>query len=297
MGISVSIKAGDDKDTSSVQASGTINHVITDEERKNFGIEDHDLKEAVGKYFGKKPNDAYLHSPTPWNDLYKTYHWPQVETYLTVKNATITEITSQPVIIATKTFENNSDQTGTFNAGISDSVTNSVSDTWSKSNTVSFTQKVSYKVGFLGTGGGGETSMSYSHTWGESKTESQSVTVGTDSGVSVILKPKEAVKAQLTASRGVMKVRVEYLVYLRGSVAINYNPTYKGHHFWALDVNSVLNAAGKATSITVTQDIEVGFYSNSKVELLNTKDQMLFAQNDSTRAGGPIDLDEVQKAA
>src|SRR5947207_10532693 len=75
-GITVSIVAGADAAHSSVNATGSVQHVITDKEVTTFGIQDSPLKNAVGKYFGKNPNDAYLHSPTPWNDLYKTYGWP-----------------------------------------------------------------------------------------------------------------------------------------------------------------------------------------------------------------------------
>lgn len=62
MGITISIKAGADAGTSIVSASGSVQHIITDKERKTFGIEDAALKDAVGMYFGKNPNDAYLQS-------------------------------------------------------------------------------------------------------------------------------------------------------------------------------------------------------------------------------------------
>src|SRR5271156_1054538 len=100
MGIEVSIKAGLTAATSSVSASGSVQHVITDTEVATFGLQDGNLKNAVGKYFGQNPNDAFLHSPTPWGDLYRTYNWPQVQTVLVVDSATITGITSQPVIVA-----------------------------------------------------------------------------------------------------------------------------------------------------------------------------------------------------
>ena len=145
-------------------------------------------------------------------------------------------------------------------------------------------QKITYKVSFLGTGGGGETSMSYTHTWGESKTESLSITVGTTSGVSVVLKPGESVKAQLTASRGVMKVRIVYHAYLIGNTAVNYNPTFKGHHFWALDINGVMSAGGIANTKTITEDIEIGFYANSKVELLDSAGKALALFHATDRA-------------
>ena len=55
-----------------------------------------------------------------------------------------------------------------------------------------------YNIRFLGTGGGGETDISYSHSWGEGGEESKTVTIGTSTGVSVTLKPNQAVEASLT---------------------------------------------------------------------------------------------------
>jgi len=77
--------------------------------------------------------------------------------------------------------------------------------------------------------------------------------------------------AELTASRGVMKVRIRYNAYLIGQSAVNYNPTYKGHHFWALPIGSVMSGGGLTNSVKSTEDIEIGYYSNSKVELKNAK--------------------------
>lgn len=271
MGIDISIKAGLTTGTSSVNALGSVQHVITDTEVKTFGIQDKDLKNAIGKSFGKNPNDAYLHSVTPWGDLYKTYNWPQVETVLDVESATITGITSEPVIVATQVFSNNSNVKATFNVSISDQVANTSSSTWSKTDSITVGQKITYKIGFLGTGAGGETSMSYSHTWGESKTESLTVTVGTQSGVSVVLDPGQSVESILSASRGVLKIRIVYKAYLIGDTAINYNPTYKDHHFWALDIGEVMG--GRISNLkTFTEDLEIGFYSKSKIELKNLND-------------------------
>ncbi len=267
MGISISIVAGQDKSTSSVNASGTVQHIITDEERTTFHLGDKQLKDAVNAYFGKKPNDAYLHSPTPWGDLYKTYSWPQVQMVLVVQSAEILEITSEPVIVKTQEFVNNSSQTGTFNVGISDSVNNTTSSNWSTGGTLTVGQEFEYGVKFLGTGASGTTSMSYSQSWGIGGQRSTSITVGSDSAVSVTLDPGQSVLAELSASRGVMKVRIRYNAYLIGNTAINYNPKYRDHHFWSLGISGVMSKGGIANSIVSTEDIEVGYYSNSKIEL------------------------------
>ena len=86
-GFNVSIVAGEDEASSVVHVTGSVQHVITDEERTTFQLGDHQLKEDVGKYFGKEPNDAYLHSQTPWGDLYKRYNWLQVQTVVIAESA------------------------------------------------------------------------------------------------------------------------------------------------------------------------------------------------------------------
>jgi hypothetical protein len=65
----------------------------------------------------------------------------------------------------------------------------------------------------------------------------------------------------------VMKVRITYQARLIGSTAINYNPTFKDHHFWGLDIGGVMGGAGINNSIQFTEDIEVGYFSNAKIEL------------------------------
>ncbi|MFN9917214.1 MAG: hypothetical protein ACK53L_31795, partial [Pirellulaceae bacterium] len=44
-------------------------------------------------------------------------------------------------------------------------------------------------------------------------------------------------------------------------------PTWKDHHFWALDIGGVMGAGNIANNQTVTEDLEIGFYANSQIEL------------------------------
>lgn len=210
-GFNIVVQAGPDAGSSSVQASGSVQHVITDAEVKSFGIQDGDLKNAVGKYFGKNPNDAYLHSDTPWGDLYKTYGWPQVQTVLVLQSATITGISSNPEIIATRTFTNKSSVAGVFNASVSSQIANTESTNWSETSTVSFSDTVSFKVGFEGIGeAGGSVTWGFSQSFGVGGSQSQTVTVGSTEGVSVTLQPGSSVEAQLMSTRGTMNIRVVY---------------------------------------------------------------------------------------
>lgn len=271
MGIEIRIRAGADTATSNVDAFGSVQHIITDKERKTFGIEDQSLKNAVGEYFKKIPTDVFVKSPTPWDDLYKKYKWDEVSTVLVVESATVREITSEPVIVATKTFTNNSSVKATFNASISDQVSNTTESTWNITNTIEVGRTMNYEVSFMGVGGGGELSMSYSRQWGEGGSQSKSVTVGSASGISVELRPNESVESELTASRGVMKVRIVYKAYLIGSTAVNYYPKYKDHHFWCFDIGTVMAAAGIPNYQEFTEDISIGYYSNSRIQLKDEK--------------------------
>jgi len=268
-GIIVKLKAGQTASSSSVSVTGSLQHVVTDQESQDFGVakDSASLKNAVGKYFGKNPDNAYLKSPTPWDDLYRTYNWPQVITFLGVESYQILSVTSMPSVVSTQTFTNDSSHTASFDCAISTEVNDTVSFTDSSSTTVGFAQKVSYEFEFPGGKVGGETSFSLDHTVGHSETVSRSFTIGVKSGVTVPLAPHQSVVANLTANIGTMKARVVYKANLQNVCAVNYGDKYKGHHFYALDIGGVMNAGGLNNNRTVTEDITIGFFSNSQIVL------------------------------
>ena len=266
-GFDITIVAGKDASSSSVKVSGKVSEVITDADRTAFNIEDSDLKKAVDAYFGKKPNDAYVKSKTPWGDLYDKYSWTQVHRNIKVHSARIVDVTSEPTIISKKTLTNNSNVAATLETSISESVSNSTESNWSEEDSFTVGQSFSYDVSFLGSGGGGETSLEYTHTWGEGGSESQDISVGSEQSVSVYLEPGQSVEAQLNASRGSLKVEIVYEIYLSGTTAINYNPKYKGHHFWDLGVSGVMKSGKITNSYLVSETIEVGYYSDGEVVL------------------------------
>lgn len=62
-------------------------------------------------------------------------------------------------------------------------------------------------------------------------------------------------------------MRIVYKAYLSGMTACNYSNRYNGHHFWGLDIGPVMEAAGLSNLRTFTEDIQIGYYSDSKVTL------------------------------
>ena len=171
-------------------------------------------------------------------------------------------MTTTPVVVKTQTFTNDSSHRATFNVGITETVTDTSSSSWNTGGTLTMSQKINYDIGFLGTGGGGETSVTYSQSWGEGGQESKSVTLGSSSGMSIELDPGQSVVAQLTATRGVMKVRIRYKAHLVGSTAVNYNHKYKDHYYWALGIGGVMSAGGNSNSVVSTEDLEIEYYSS-----------------------------------
>ncbi|WP_224367367.1 hypothetical protein [Hyalangium versicolor] len=266
-GMNVDITASTDARSSSVNVTGRIEHVITDKERTSFRLNDAQLKAAINAYFGSTPNDAYLHSSTPWGDLYSGYGWPEVKTVLLPKRAQILEITSEPILVARSTFVNNLSRESQFNTSITSSVANNSTNTWSQSDSIEVSQSIKYELGFLGSGAEGETTLTYSHQWGVGGSESVNYEVGTSNGATVSVPPYWGVQSRINASRGKMKIRITYEAHLEGCTAVNYNPAYRGHHFWCLDIGSVMGAGGVTNSIEFTDDIEVGFYSDINLEV------------------------------
>lgn len=274
-GIKVSIVGGTDKGTSAVTASGCIEHVITDEDRITFGVEDKQLKDAIRQYFGKEPIDAFVRSPTPWNDLFKTYGWGEVRVVLIPESTDILDFAMEPTILKTQRFENKGSQPVKFHVNISESVAEATSTTWTTLDTLSVAQKISYDLKFFGAGAGGETSFSYSKAWGEGGQESRAVTVGTTTGVEVTLDPGQSATAVLLARRGVLKVRIQYRAYLVNGTAVHYHPPYEGHYFWWLPIDEVMKAARISNARTSTEEIEVGYYSDSAIEVTDDRQAVL----------------------
>jgi len=244
-----------------INATGSDSDIITTSQIKLFGMEDDQLREHVKRYFGQAPNWVTV-GPS---GLYETClsNSPRVQVVLKPVSAKIIGVTSKPVILATKTFSNNSDIPATFHADISSDVTDTFESTYSTSFAVAVGQDVSYGLTGIGSG---TTSLSFTAEFGEASSQSSSNTIGESSGVTVTLKPKESVIANLSSFRGTLKARVTYEASLTGQVACHYSPTFKGHYYYGMDVNGVM---GSPTKI-IEEDIAVDFYSTGTVNVMST---------------------------
>lgn len=259
MGIEISLKAGEDSTSSSINATGKIIEPINDTNKKTFGIDNRNMINLVNNY-NNFPQPTML------------FDYRDVVTTLEVTKAEILGITSQPIIVKTQEFINNSDITGTFNVAITDSVSDTASNNWSTGGTLAFTQKINYGMGFIGKG---ETSISYSQSWGIGGSHSIQYTIGSNSGVTVSLEPGQSVTAELSASRGTLKAKVYYNAYVDGILHVIYGmPLFPPYNLNTnIPIKDLMVSGRLKNNIPSSEIIEVGYYSNSKVELKRNNGQ------------------------
>lgn len=263
--ISINVIASEDESERQIHVSGSDIAVISDDEINTFKLSDEKLKSAVASYNGKRPDDVYLKSPTPWNDLYKTYQWMQVNRVLKPIRAKMSSIQFKPVIVLTQHFNNTSCSPAIFKAYIRQQVEDTIASIWETNGQLTTGLNISYGIEFLAMAVSGKASFNYFSKWGENIMKSQSVTVGSETGLEITLQPKQRAQAKLFATRGEMKIKIDYEASLEGFLAVNYEDGFKGHHFHGLDVNLVLRAGGFNSSVFSSEEIVIGYYSDSEV--------------------------------
>lgn len=264
-GLSINVVAGLNMETSSISVSGSEVHIITDQEINALKLDDNHLKTAIkNKFINKSIVVASLHRSTQC-DLHKQYNWPEVRVVYKA-SAEIIELTSEPVIIKEQTFKNNSKLNATFKVDINEALSNTCSSNWKTEGQLSIGQKFNYSISFLGNGGSGESSISYSQSFGIGGQHSRTFQIGSNTGIEIPLRPSESAKAILKSCKGFMKVRINFKVYLIGSAAVKFKSPYNNYDSWSININKV--KCGEEI-VKSTEDLEIGYYSNSCVEIVD----------------------------
>ena len=224
-GITLYINAASTVENSSITALGYFQHPVTSSELAAFGLDNGNYFAAL---FGGSngPDQMWYTDPADsrWGNLYDAY--PQISPViatLSVQSATITEITSQPQIIAKQTFTNSLSTPVTVQAGTTMEVSTTSETNWSSSMSYEVGQTITYDLSFLGSGAGGETSFSFSEEFGQGGSQSNTSTLGQNMAVQVVLAGGETVVAELTASQGTMNVELVYQLTLTGGCFGTFN--------------------------------------------------------------------------
>ncbi|KAF9411538.1 hypothetical protein HW555_009686 [Spodoptera exigua] len=265
--IEVDITASDEASQQNLLISGANEAIISDLEVQTFQLTEENLKKSVENYFGHKPDDVFLKSPTPWGDLYVTYKWKQVNRLLKPLGAKILSVEFKPFLVLSQSFNNTSSKPSLFKAHLTQNVENTISSSWEKYSEISDSQDIKYGFDIKAMGVSGKATFYLYSKWGERFLKFQTVTVGSQSGLDISLQPGQSAIAELIATRGVMKIQINYAASLTGIVAVNFADLYKGHHFWSLDVNKMLTAGGLNKTVLSSELIDFAFYVKSRVDL------------------------------
>ncbi|WP_143275416.1 hypothetical protein [Bradyrhizobium canariense] len=286
MPIRIDVALGDTVESSSATGTGSSSSIITDAERRTFSVDNDRLKDSLAVFMGKKPNDVFVRSPTPWNDLYETYNWPQTERNTIVRSVQVLEVRIESETIRQRII-NSGSRPAPFPISFSRTVTNTVTSKWSNSQSISFGLKAEIKFGKVFQVGIGA-SIEWRNTWGSEETVTESVTVATGAGVSMILDPGECavIDATFKSTEGI--VRVEYESSLSGNVAMNYHPRYRGHHFFTSPTAAVMSRNDIANRHITTQTFGTKLH---KEVILEVKDDETSETLRSFRSDLPLVAD------
>ncbi|MBM7114901.1 hypothetical protein [Archangium primigenium] len=251
-------------------ATGSETHVINDLEIGTFNL--WAIRTWIGNYSGRVPEDAFLRGPTPWNNLYAVYGWPEVQTIVGAYSVQVLGTTTQPVALVNRDFDNrNNSIPATYSTQLTTQVNTTSTSTWNSTNTVTVGQSLKYGFTIFGTGVEGTTTFSYARNWGEGGSKSTSTTVGTTDTISVTVPAYQMRRATLSATKGTMRIRVKYRARLSGCAATNYYPKLNGHHFYCYDATNMLATSGQPTIKEMTEDMEIGYYSNATLSVYDTQ--------------------------
>ncbi|XP_073965751.1 U-megalopygitoxin(8)-Mc8-like [Choristoneura fumiferana] len=245
-----------------VEVSGSQTDVISDAERSAFRINDAELKEAANKFYGMPPSDIFVRGPTPWDDLYKRYGWTEISRTLVPKNPKILSYRADQTVIASKNFHNDGSNPTTYSAAVTQLEENTVRHFWTRIGYATVTQKIDYNINV---GNDGLVKIIDKNSFLEDSGNALPVTIGSKSSRNITLQSGETAVAVLTATKGEIDVEVEFEASLAGNAAANYALTYKGHHFWAFEINTLLDAAGLPKTVSWMETVTIGFFADEEV--------------------------------
>ncbi|KFE69441.1 hypothetical protein [Hyalangium minutum] len=275
---SVDIQASKNFNQCTASATGLEIHTITGTEQQAFGLYGDGLYQAIRAIMGARPDTVWLYDPTmggadhtsdkSYNYCYDKFGWSPVTTTLRAISAVPVGLSTSPVIVNHTQWDNKTDHVVNYSAGLSAQESETVSHSWTNSDKVSFGGKIAIKIGIKGFEGGGDATFNYEQSWSDTKTESKTITVGTNASAQSEVPAHTTETAYLFSTLGSALYRVTYQATLSGAVAYQYESWYNGHRYYAVDVNYVLATMGVPNTVTITEDISVGFYSDASIEVV-----------------------------
>ena len=271
----VSIVAGKDKALSSISVSGKVRYPSSELDKDTFQLDypDKTLREAIGKYFGRIPDDhVHFNSTYSKKNLFSKHGWQEAQTIIEAVDAEILEVTTEDTArydVVTSSFNNQTSNDGNFVVSAHCSGCNSLSTSWAEKRLVSVNDAIKYEVKFFNAD---ECSLSCEQGWVESRKDIENTRLCSVSEVKYTVAPNTSVFARLDAKWIVLKARVRYRAHLTGMMGLYYSPKYKGEHWWGLPIKDVQSSCDDLPeSVEITEDIEVEYLAKHKVTVFDKK--------------------------
>ncbi|KAI8433550.1 hypothetical protein MSG28_015576 [Choristoneura fumiferana] len=262
--IIIDIHASETMRESDIAVKGSLQKVITPTDITSFQLTESVLKNGVYKLTDTQkrvPTNVYIKSPTPWHDLYKTYGWKQVNTVIKPVKTNIVYIEKETDVVLNRKIVHGGSEPSEHKVTLPTKVENNVTSYWNK-DTKPFKADIEYNINFDGIGN--LTKFNLNSTWNTNLFK-RDVGVVSPSVVQFSLEPNQNSSVTLTATKVTVNVQVEHMAILDGIVVANFEEAINGHHFYAYDIGSVMDAANLSDIITTKEDIVIQFYADSKV--------------------------------
>lgn len=211
-------------------------------------------------YSGERPDDVFVCSPTPWNDLYKTYKWSQITRILKPVRSRILNERKIPLILHSQEFINNSSLKAMYDINITKDLSDKVETSWSIDHKLEVSKEITYGIKMPH-----NTVLFFQTEWGENVNKSKAYKIGPKNRTQVEVGPHQKIDAKLIAFREGVDVEVTYIAQLDGYIACNYANKHKGEQFLAYKINEVLDAAKIPKEKEFVEVIRINYFSGGKV--------------------------------
>lgn len=241
------------------RTSGTDKAIVTETERISFKISDGKIKDCVKTLLGGRPDDAFMHGPTPWGDLYKVHGWAETKRVLKPVSSRVINVASSPQMLK-QILETNK-----TTISLSQTIYNRFSTTWLTAPNLSVNIIYAHidVDNFV---------ISYESALGVNGVMLKGMTTGIfltdtlDFGSAIV---------ELYATRVSVKTEVLYQASLWGNAVLNYEKAFGGHHFYSPNVEDIMFNCGLSNSLQVKEIIDVRFYVDAKVVVRNNSNGLI----------------------
>jgi len=188
--------------------------------------------------------------------LYREYGWPEITLTLRPVSSICSNVNVTNSALATNDVTNELDKVVRVNVAFVTQKDNTEETNWSQTSTLSVSQKVEFTIKFFKS----ETSIGYDQEWQKGGSHAQTISIGSSVAIEVDLDPGQTIRVTNWGEIGVAHVKITYAASLSGLVFANYSNKHNGHHFWGVNVNSVLSTLGVANRIEIVQNMNMTSY-------------------------------------